>query len=84
MNKPCKGCQYALEDRFCKPPRFYPYSPHCSQCKKYQKYLEFRESKRKYKKGKQITSMQEFTELITQDRFVYLGDKIYHEGVDWE
>lgn len=34
------------------------------------------ESRRKYKKGNKILSMDEFS----TSKFVYYGDKIYHEG----
>lgn len=80
MNKPCTNCRYANKVESSKLTKFYPNSVICLHCEKYQKYLEFRKSKCKYKKGKRITSIQEFEKCITQDKFVYWGTKIYHAG----
>lgn len=81
MNKPCNGCEHAMEHTGLKRKHHYPWNKEfCDKCEKYKDYQTYLEKRRIYIKGKPIKSIAQFDEHIIKDGIVYWENKPYHAG----
>ena len=81
MRKPCSNCEYANPYELKKRIDWQCFSTvKRDNCQRYKDYKTYLVSRRKYTKGELITSMNELEECLERDGFIYLCDKVIHQG----